>query len=95
MSFWADDVKAALGEIGVPVRFGTVTVQGRWRRKTVPSLEGPGSEVNPEDRSVLIPLASHPALAIGSAVTVDGTAYVVRDLIVESQIFKRLHLRIA
>jgi hypothetical protein len=62
----------------VPVVYGAVQARGHFRQDTAVADDGTGTVLT-EDRSVLVRTGALGTVTRGSAITVDGLAYQVRD----------------
>jgi len=82
MAFGSSDIPAMLELLGVDVVLGDLTVKG-LKDQSVPELglAAPGAGgVSESETVVTIFTGSLPAIAVGSSLTVDGVAFVVRSV---------------
>ena len=81
----AADLAYALRTEGVKVTLGALETYGLVRHGAAEGLEDPqGRELSSRSVTVLIATDSLPGLEAGAAITVDGTAYLVREHAEES-----------
>jgi hypothetical protein len=80
MTVFDDDLAAMFdGFPTVTVSFGAVTAEAyrdSWSAETLPGMAG---GVVAENTALTFPTSRFPGIAIGSALTVDGEAFTVRD----------------
>lgn len=80
MAFGDADLPALFGDLGVPVVFGTQTTTGLFSQTQVERVAvETGALENITQTSVLIETGTLTGLAQDAAITVDGTAYKVRN----------------
>lgn len=76
----ADLLGAFLTDFAVPVVLGLATTRGILDQETAAELDGIARAADVEQLSVLVKTGVLTSLGIGSSLTVDGVAYVVRDV---------------
>ena len=86
-AFWKTDAAVFFGDLGVTVTWGGVSVQGLFDDADTPQLDSSevgrqyGSMVLIHERTVLLQAATiPPALLPNTTGTVDGVAYLAREL---------------
>lgn len=77
MPFGDSDIPALLADMGVPVVIGAVSTTGLL--DDLPGQEFERGRVQSRIRSVAVQTSVLPSLHIGDAITVDGTAYTIRE----------------
>jgi len=78
-AFGAGDMATFFGDFGVEVIFGVYRCKGNLSRAGANDDFGQQAEINVDASTLMYPLAALPGLKVRSAITVDGTAYIVTD----------------
>ncbi len=81
--FGAADLDALLAQLGVSVTYGGNTVNGLFDREDLFLQDPSGLHVSTKRQSVLVKTGALTALAVNSAITVDGGTYHIRDVSLE------------
>lgn len=86
MSLLANDLACILSDTSlfVPVVFGAISGQGRYKEEEVPQNDTDGGVVLAHERSVLVNATVFATLTRGNTVVVNGVSRTVRDLRVEA-----------
>jgi hypothetical protein len=88
---WTDDFSGALSDLGVTVTHGTRSAIAIFDQPTITAL---GGLVSLEDYQLTLPTADLPDLAHGETVRIDGSAYLVREVMaLDDGALKRVTLR--
>ena len=81
--FGAADLDALLAQMGVSVTYASTTVQGLLDREDLLQTDPSGLQVSVRRTVVRVKTGALANLAVNSAITVDGTAYHIRDVNLE------------
>lgn len=79
MSYGTGDLSKFFADFGEVVVFGTYTCNAHWANESDLITEGADMTVMGLSQSISFPTSSLPGLKRGSAITVAGTAYKVRE----------------